>query len=380
MRNLKEVNMSNLSQKLNYEYSFSIIKNSMDFFNSISDIATLMFTLYDDVPSHFYFFKDKDYDVKLSNDKSLLKTFNERLPELYDRFINSLHGKTIGEFINTLFIEKIISFERQLINRQVFSKSNFYQVSYMKFKNTCLYYNIFKLGLNIKSNTPFSKINQKINLFKDIVKKHPNPESINLAIKIIKSLNGRQGAFYFEDKYHFSWAFFIIFNGNTSWLNILKEHISTSSYDESIDPLLLAIVEDDVNILNFYFDVKNAKDFIVNNPYFEIKKIQPDYINNKLCDEANISLLSLSIILDSFNCFKYLVGKVDIDIKTGLYEQSAIFYACSELRTNFIDVLIENNCDLKLENKNANIASELLPLTSEGDAIFKRLENKRKAS
>lgn len=144
--------------------------------------------------------------------------------------------------------------------------------------------------------------------------------------------------------------------------------------------MVLSIITDDVNILAFYDNNEQNFNTIINNPYETIKKINPDYINYNISDERDISLLSLSVLLNATNVFKYLISKVNIDYLSGKYKESAIFFACKNADFNFIQILVERGCDLTIENINGNIASELLPLSQDADVIFKYLEDKRKAS
>lgn len=363
-----------------YIYNFPIIKNEDDFLNIINDIATFLFTLYSDIPSSYYFFKDKDYQVRFSNDKNVITTLHEKCPYLYQSFIYSLNGKNINDLTQALFINNKLSFTRKIIDKNIYSKSNSYNLYSMRFKDVNLYYSIFKLELDVKSNTVFSKINQKINLVKGIIKKNPEESDKNKVISIIKSLNGRQGEYYFENKYHFSWASLIISHGNTLWLNELNEYISKNTYDMFFNSLVLSIFLDDINILKFYFNTFTEQDLIIKEPFLEIKKFNINYVNYRLYNEKNISLLSLAIILNAYNCFKILIDKIDIDQRSGLNEQSSIFYACSECKIDFIQLLVKKRCNLNLEDKNNHIASELLPNNPQADNIFIFLEDKRKAS
>lgn len=365
-----------------YDYNFPVITDSHTFLNSISDIATLLFSLYEDIPNKFYFYKKSKYEIRFSGEQNLLTIFEERLPEFYYSFILSIGGNDniIDSLITQLFIDKIIIFERKLSNSTITSVSNYYNISNMSFNDKYLQRALFKMDLIVNNRTQYSIIKKKINILKDMIKEKPTFKTIPIVLNIINSFNGRESEFYFEDKFCFSWAIFIISNGNTLWLKALSNSISKKSYDNDINFLVLSIILDDVNILTFYCDKGNNINTIIDNPYEEIKKINDDFINYYILEECEISPLSLSILLNSNDIFKYLVSNVDVDYLSGKYNESAIFFACKNVNFDFIKLLVENNCDLTIENINGNIASELLPMSKEADEIFQYLEHKRKAS
>ena len=250
----------------------------------------------------------------------------------------------------------------------------------MIFIDNNLQNSFFYMNFNVNNKTRYSIIKKKIEIVKNIIQHKPSDEKVVVVLDVIKSLNGRGTISYFEDKFSFSWADLILLYGDSSWLNELKTVISKKSYLNNVNLLVLSIITDDVNILAFYDNNEQNFNTIINNPYETIKKINPDYINYNISDERDISLLSLSVLLNAKNVFKYLISKVNIDYLSGKYKESAIFFACKNADLNFIQILVERGCDLTIENINGNIASELLPLSQDADVIFKYLEYKRKAS
>lgn len=365
-----------------YNYNFPPITNSKVFLNCVKDIATLLFSLYEDIPAQFYFYKESKYEIKFSENLNVLSVFKERQPELYYNFMNSINNdiNVLDFMINQLFIDKHIFFKRKIINEKIISTSNFYHISDMIFIDNNLQNSFFYMNFNINNKTRYSIIKKKIEIVKNIIQHKPSDEKVVVVLDVIKSLNGRGTIFYFEDKFSFSWADLIILYGDSSWLNELKTIISKKSYLNNVNLLALSIITDDVNILAFYDNNEQNFNTIINNPYETIKKINPDYINYNISDERDISLLSLSVLLNATNVFKYLISKVNIDYLSGKYKESAIFFACKNADFNFIQILVERGCDLTIENINGNIASELLPLSQDADVIFKYLEDKRKAS
>lgn len=365
-----------------YNYNFPPITNSKVFFNCVKDIATLLFSLYEDIPAQFYFYKESKYEIKFSENLNVLSVFKERQPELYYNFMDSINNdiNVLDFMINQLFIDKHIFFKRKIINEKIISTSNFYHISDMIFIDNNLQNSFFYMNFNINNKTRYSIIKKKIEIVKNIIQHKPSDEKVVVVLDVIKSLNGRGPIFYFEDKFSFSWADLIILYGDSSWLHELKTVISKKSYLNNVNLLVLSIITDDVNILAFYDNNEQNFNTIINNPYETIKKINPDYINYNISDERDISLLSLSVLLNATNVFKYLISKVNIDYLSGKYKESAIFFACKNADFNFIQILVERGCDLTIENINGNIASELLPLSQDADVIFKYLEDKRKAS
>lgn len=365
-----------------YNYNFPPITNSKVFLNCVKDIATLLFSLYEDIPAQFYFYKESKYEIKFSENLNVLSVFKERQPELYYNFMDSINNdiNVLDFMINQLFIDKHVFFKRKIINEKIISTSNFYHISDMIFIDHNLQNSFFYMNFNINNKTRYSIIKKKIEIVKNIIQHKPSDEKVVVVLDVIKSLNGRGTIFYFEDKFSFSWADLIILYGDSSWLNELKTVISKKSYLNNVNLLVLSIITDDVNILAFYDNNEQNFNTIINNPYETIKKINPDYINYNISDERDISLLSLSVLLNATNVFKYLISKVNIDYLSGKYKESAIFFACKNADFNFIQILVERGCDLTIENINGNIASELLPLSQDADVIFKYLEDKRKAS
>lgn len=365
-----------------YNYNFPPITNSKVFFNCVKDIATLLFSLYEDIPAQFYFYKESKYEIKFSENLNVLSVFKERQPELYYNFMDSINNdiNVLDFMINQLFIDKHVFFKRKIINKKIISTSNFYHISDMIFIDHNLQNSFFYMNFNINNKTRYSIIKKKIEIVKNIIQHKPSDEKVVVVLDVIKYLNGRGTIFYFEDKFSFSWADLIILYGDSSWLNELKTVISKKSYLNNVNLLVLSIITDDVNILAFYDNNEQNFNTIINNPYETIKKINPDYINYNISDERDISLLSLSVLLNATNVFKYLISKVNIDYLSGKYKESAIFFACKNADFNFIQILVERGCDLTIENINGNIASELLPLSQDADVIFKYLEDKRKAS
>ncbi|EPP7233308.1 hypothetical protein ACTOJ1_000162 [Shigella flexneri] len=365
-----------------YNYNFPPITNSKVFLNCVKDIATLLFSLYEDIPAQFYFYKESKYEIKFSENLNVLSVFKERQPELYYNFMDSINNdiNVLDFMINQLFIDKHIFFKRKIINEKIISTSNFYHISDMIFIDNNLQNSFFYMNFNINNKTRYSIIKKKIEIVKNIIQHKPSDEKVVVVLDVIKSLNGRGTIFYFEDKFSFSWADLIILYGDSSWLNELKTVISKKSYLNNVNLLVLSIITDDVNILAFYDNNEQNFNTIINNPYETIKKINPNYINYNISDERDISLLSLSVLLNATNVFKYLISKVNIDYLSGKYKESAIFFACKNADFNFIQILVERGCDLTIENINGNIASELLPLSQDADVIFKYLEDKRKAS
>lgn len=364
------------------DYNFPPITDSKMFFNCVKDIATLLFSLYEDIPAQFYFYKETKYEIKFSENLNVLSVFKERQPELYYNFMDSINNdiNVLDFMINQLFIDKHIFFKRKIINEKIISTSNFYHISDMIFIDNNLQNSFFYMNFNVNNKTRYSIIKKKIEIVKNIIQHKPSDEKVVFVLDVIKSLNGRGTIFYFEDKFSFSWADLIILYGDSSWLNELKTVISKKSYLNNVNLLVLSIITDDVNILAFYDNNEQNFNTIINNPYETIKKINPDYINYNISDERDISLLSLSVLLNATNVFKYLISKVNIDYLSGKYKESAIFFACKNADFYFIQILVERGCDLTIENINGNIASELLPLSQDADVIFKYLEDKRKAS
>lgn len=366
----------------NYEYDFPSITDSYGFLNTIKDIATLLFSFYEDIPNKFYFYKEDKYEIRFSADLNFLPIFEKRLPDLYSIFMKSLGNdmKLFENMINQLFIDKIIFFDRKIVNKKIVSTSNYHHISNMVFNDKNLLKTILNSDFYSDNKTIYYNIKKKINKVHDIVQENPTHEKISIVLNIIQSLNGREEKYYFEERFLFSWAVYIIINGNSLWLNALENFISKNTYQNDINFLVLGVLLDDVNILAFYGDKEKNINTIINNPYDDIKKINYDYVNYQLLDENNISLLTLSIILTSVYVFNYLVSKVNVDDLSGKYHESAIFFACKNTNFDFIKVLVDNECDLTIENIDGNIASELLPLSKEADAIFQYLEDKRKAS
>lgn len=365
-----------------YEYNFSSIADHSEFLNTIKDIATLLLSFYEDIPNKFYFYKEDKYEIRFSENQDLLKIFEKRLPDLYSSFMKSLNNdmNLFENMINQLFIDKVIFFERKIVKKKIISTSNYHNISNMVFNDKKLLKTILNFNFYSDDTTIYSGIKKKINRVYNLIQESPTHEKIFTISNIIQSLNGREGKYYFEERFLFSWAVFIIMNGNSSWLSELKKYISKNTYQDDINFLVLGVLLDDVNILAFYCDKEENINTIINNPYNEIKKINYDYVNYQLLDNNNISLLSLSTILASIGVFNYLVNKADVNYLSGKYNESAIFFACKNTNFDFIKLLVDNGCDLKIENIDGNIASELLPLSQNADAIFKYLEDKRKAS
>lgn len=369
-----------------FSYSFPLIESPDVFLNTIKDISCILYTIFDDNTGKFYFYKeDNNYHIKsFSNDQDILLTFEKKLPSLYSDFLNKMSHihrdsqESINYMIEKLFIEKKIVFNRKRVKNEIISSSNIFNVIKMKFNDDFLYQHIYKIHPYIINNTNYSKINKKIKNILDILKECPNINNKKNVIENIKFLNGRSSeSFYFEMKYGFSWLLYIITEGNTLWLEEIGDFINpTSPLLTECNPILIGLIKDDINILKYFLN--NLND-IIQNPFLDIKRIIPSYENYIILDNKNISLLSLSILLGAFDVSLYLIKNgADVNLKSGALNESPIFFACRIISINFVELLVNNGADINIENKNNNIAAEIIPLCNDGNKIFEYLEKLRK--